>query len=118
MDAQTRANLEACGVDLNTTMERFMGKEELLFKFLKKFNNDESFANLVKCMDAKEFESAFGHAHTLKGVAANLGLGNLSNSTSVLVEKLRAKDYTDYEGMVEAIKKDYKEAMEMIGKLD
>ena len=37
MDAQTKANLEACGVDLKVTMERFMGREELLFKFLKKF---------------------------------------------------------------------------------
>ena len=118
MDAQTKANLEACGVDLNTTMERFMGKEELLFKFLKKFLNDESFNNLVKCMDEKEFEAAFSHAHTLKGVAANLGLGNLSNSTSALVEKLRAKDYTDYEGMVEEIKKDYRESVEMINQLD
>ena len=118
MNAQTRSMLEACGVDIDVTMERFMGKEELLFKFLKKFVNDESYAKLIASIDAKEFESAFSHAHTLKGVSANLGLGNLNDSTQKLVEKLRAKDYTDYEGMVEDIKKDYSEAMDMIGKLD
>ena len=117
MDAQTKSNLEYCGVDLKVTMERFMGREELLFKFLKKFENDESYKNLIQTMEDKQFESAFSHAHTLKGVAANLGLGNLTESASALTEKLRAKDYTDYEGMVEAIKKDYADAMDMISKL-
>ena len=117
MDAQTKSNLEYCGVDLKVTMERFMGREELLFKFLKKFENDESYKSLIGAMEDKQFEAAFSHAHTLKGVAANLGLGNLANSASDLTEKLRAKEYTDYEGMVEAIKKDYAEAMDMIAKL-
>ena len=114
MDDQTRANLEKCGVDLKVTMERFMGREDLLFKFLKKFSSDESYSGLISTMESKSFEDAFAHAHTLKGVASNLGLGNLTKSTSELTEKLRAKDYTDYEGMVENIKTDYAAAMEMI----
>ncbi len=117
MDAQTKASLEECGVDLKVTMERFMGREELLFKFLKKFENDESYKSLIGAMEDKKFEEAFSHAHTLKGVAANLGLGNLANSASELTEKLRAKDYNDNEGLVEAIKKDYAQAMNMIAGL-
>ncbi|MBR5337726.1 MAG: Hpt domain-containing protein [Lachnospiraceae bacterium] len=117
MDDNTRAMLESCGVNIKVTMERFMGKEELLFKFLKKFTADESYSNLIRTMDEKNFEEAFSHAHTLKGVSANLGLGNLTESSSALTEKLRAKDYTDYKGMVEKIKADYADAMDMISKL-
>lgn len=118
MDDNTRAMLEDCGVNIKVTMERFMGKEELLFKFLKKFTSDESYSGLIKAMEEKDFENAFSQAHTLKGVAANLGLGNLTESASALTEKLRAKDYTDYEGMVEKIKTDYADAMDMIKRLD
>ncbi len=118
MDDNTRKMLEDCGVDINVTMQRFMGKEELLFKFLKKFTADESYKKLISDMEAKSFESAFSQAHTLKGVAANLGLGHLTESASALTEKLRAKDYTDYDGMVEKIKTDYAAAMDMISKLD
>ena len=118
MDDKTRSMLESCGVDIKVTMERFMGKEELLFKFLKKFTSDESYNSLISAMEGEKYEEAFTHAHTLKGVSANLGLGNLTNSSSELTEKLRSGEYYGNEALVERIKNDYKEAMEMISRLD
>lgn len=117
MDAQTKANLEKCGVNFDVTLERFMGNEDLYFKFLKKFLNDESYSLLLNCIDEKDFEKAFSAAHTLKGVSANLGLDNLNNSTQKIVEKFRAKDYEDYDGMLEEIKEQYDIAVDVIKQL-
>lgn len=41
-------------------------------------------------MNEGDYESAFRAAHTLKGVALNLGLGRLAKSSSELTEALRA----------------------------
>ena len=117
MDSQTRENLLKCGVNLDVTLERFMGSEDLLFKFLKKFLNDDNYKKLVKSIEEKEFEQAFSYAHTLKGVSANLGLDNLNFSTQKMVEKFRAKDYTDYDGMLKDITEHYNTAIEVIKQL-
>ena len=38
------------GVDYNTALERFMGKDDLYERFLVKFLDDENFSNLEKIL--------------------------------------------------------------------
>ena len=66
--------LSAYGVDLNEVMERFVNDEELYYECLNTFIDDPSFDGLHNALLEKEYEAAFHHAHTLKGVAGNLGL--------------------------------------------
>lgn len=85
--------LNAYGADINGALERFLGDEELYADCLNQFAEDLNFAALKQAIDGKDYESAFNYAHSLKGVAGNLGLVPLYNAISELVDMLRADEY-------------------------
>lgn len=91
MDAAFKAELEEMGMDVNTTVNRFMGNEALYLKFLYKFQNDQSVANIQQHITDQNAEEIFKSAHTLKGVAANLGLDPIAQHASDITELLRGK---------------------------
>ena len=91
MDESFKLKLEESGADVQSTLRRFMGKEELYLKFLKKFPEDQNYQKLGESLEAGNYEEAFRNAHTLKGVAANLGLVPVQTVVSGLVEELRNK---------------------------
>ena len=82
--------LEEAGCDVSGAMNRFMGRADLYKKFLGKFLDDRSYTELLKCIEDHKIEDAFMHAHTLKGVAGNLGIDNLLKELIPVVEALRA----------------------------
>lgn len=91
MDANFKAALEEMGMNVDSTVNRFMGKEELYLKFLNKFQADQSVANIQQYITEQNVEEAFKSAHTLKGVAANLGLDPIARYASDIVELFRGK---------------------------
>lgn len=91
------------GADVSGAMERFLDDEDLYEKCLLTFVDDESFAGLKEAIDNKDYEQAFNCAHTLKGVAANLGLTPLYDAIVGIVEPLRAKDYSDLDNQYAAV---------------
>lgn len=70
------------------------------------FREDEGFSNLGGALEAKKYDDAFDYAHMLKGVAGNLGLNPLFNTISVLVEALRAKDFSTLSAQYAAIQEE------------
>jgi len=88
---QYRSQLEQNGADVQTTVKRFMGNEAMYERFLGKFLKDENYAKLIRELEQKNYEEAFKCAHTLKGVAANLGLTPIYTASSELTELLRDK---------------------------
>lgn len=78
------------GFEIDKTLERFMGNEDLYEKFLKRFLEDESMENFKMYYEEEDMDKAFFSAHTLKGVAANLGITPILIPLEPLVEKLRA----------------------------
>lgn len=95
MDTNFKTQLENAGADVDTAIKRFMGNEALYIKFLTKFEKDESFANIEKYVAEKNAEEIFKAAHTLKGVAANLGLDQIAQNASDVVEIFRGKTQFD-----------------------
>lgn len=91
MDAAFKAELEEMGMDVDTTVKRFMGNEALYLKFLYKYQNDQSVVSIQQHINDQNAEEAFKSAHTLKGVAANLGLDPIAQHASDIVELLRGK---------------------------
>ena len=91
MDEKFRRQLEENGVEVENTIKRFMGNEAMYLKFLGKFVDDQNCAGIGKNMEEQNYEEAYKFAHTLKGVAANLGLAPLQNTVSRLVDELRGK---------------------------
>lgn len=76
------------GGDYDGTVGRFLGEERVL-KFLKLFLKDPSISNLKENMAAENYQEAFRAAHTLKGVAANLGMDVMQQVSSDITEALR-----------------------------
>ncbi len=91
MDTTFKTALEEMGMNVDTTINRFMGNEALYLKFLNKFQADQSVANIQKYIAEQNTEEAFKSAHTLKGVAANLGLDPIAQYASDIVEIFRGK---------------------------
>ncbi|MCR5318489.1 MAG: Hpt domain-containing protein [Treponema sp.] len=66
-----------------------LGSDSLIERFVKMFPSDESYANLCKAMDEKNWSEVFGASHTLKGICANLSFKNLYEAASTLTEDVR-----------------------------
>ena len=66
-----------------------MRKESLVEKFVLKFLNDPSMDALRQGIAAQDRETAFRAAHTIKGVAQNLGFTELYGAGSRLADELR-----------------------------
>lgn len=89
--------MENVGVDVKGALDRFMGNENLYEKFMIKFLDDQNYQNLVKNINAGNWQDAFICAHTLKGLGANLGMQNLYRYLSPMVEILRKGEVEDSE---------------------
>lgn len=61
----------------------------LIYKFVLKFLDDDSFINLEKGIDTKDRDLSFRSVHTLKGVAANLEFNTLISYCHELTEYIR-----------------------------
>jgi HPt (histidine-containing phosphotransfer) domain-containing protein len=84
-----KEKLVAAGIDYDGGVERLMGNAEMYENFLQMFVKDDSFAELEKAMEEKDYDKAFAAAHTLKGVAGNLSMTKLYNDLVVFVDYLR-----------------------------
>ena len=83
--------LRKWGCDVDGALERVVGDEELYRDCLQSIAHDEAFFALGDALRAGDVDRAFDHAHTLKGVLANLGLTPLYDIVVRVVEPLRAK---------------------------
>jgi len=67
--------LQIEGIDIKSAMGRVAGNEQLLRKLLGRFVETQSDAaiRIKTAIDKNDFESATRDAHTIKGLAGNLG---------------------------------------------
>ena len=93
MEQSVREALCAGGVNVDEALERFMGNEALLNRFLKKFPDDANYGKLVQAVEAGDREGALTASHTLKGVCGNLSLAPLHALLTDQVGLLRAGDW-------------------------
>lgn len=89
MDEKFRMQLEENGADVDTTLKRFMGNETIYLKFIMKFLDDKNYGAIEEGLAQKDYEKAFTGAHSLKGVAGNLGLTPVYEAASEMSELLR-----------------------------
>ena len=105
------------GGDYKKTVERLYN-ENLLRKFVMKYRNDGTFAQLREAHDSKNWEEAFRAAHTLKGIALNLGFDALYTVSSELTEAMRGdKPLTDM-GLWTAVDEKHRQIVEAIAQID
>lgn len=106
MDENFKKRMEDNGADVNTTVKRFMGKEELYMKFIMKFQDDRNLEILQDNLGKKDYEEVFNNAHSIKGVTSNLGLNPIWESAAAICDLLRGKqpEEVDAEKLQEQVK--------------
>ncbi|MFR5252535.1 MAG: Hpt domain-containing protein [Butyricicoccus sp.] len=78
------------GGDYADTLQRLCN-ENMVKKFVKKYQDDPTCADLHNAVLQQDWEAAFRGAHTLKGVAQNLGFERLYQVSAVLTEAMRGE---------------------------
>lgn len=108
----------AYGADYDATMRRFAGKESLYLRVLGMLPKDPSAERLGAAIACGDLDGAFEAAHTLKGVAGNLGLTPLFEAVCSMVEPLRTRQALgDYAQLYAAVQAEYQRAEEFLESL-
>lgn len=116
--------MESAGVryDYDKVLQRFMNNEGLLIKFTKKFAGDPSFQQLIKNQEDCDYQSMEISAHTLKGVSANLGFEELSESSKDILDLVRKTnlepEQEKVDMLVEKLLSDYEKVIKGINSVD
>lgn len=101
--------LESYGSDYEETMGRFLGDENFYLKILGMLMKDGSMGKLRDALDSKDMAEAFDAAHTLKGIAGNLGLTPFYIAVGTMVEALRSRDPKgNYTALYQRVEAEYK----------
>lgn len=109
---------ETLGEDYNEVFSR-IGNDKWIEKYLKKFTAEDYVAELVTAIKDQQWEALFKSSHSLKGLALNLGLGKLAETSTKLCETVRhGAPSIDVTPLFEETEKEYKAAIEQILKLD
>lgn len=93
---------EKTGGDFTDVMSRLMTEERVL-KFVRRFPEDPSFNELRAALDSGNTETAFRAAHTIKGIAQNLGFTALYKASDELTEALRPGSEDDIKADIPAL---------------
>ena len=102
-------------IALEEGLKRVMGNKKLFIKLLTKFRTDTKLDGLLDSIKANEMEAARVHAHTLKGVSANLSLQELFLKTQELEAQI--KTGTIDPSLTETVTRVFSETMELIDKV-
>lgn len=105
-------------VDFERTMARMCNNEQLYKKLLRKMLSDKNFITLKQAVEENDYSTIEIAAHTLKGVAGNLGLNKLQDSCNVMITSVRSKEYDKVPQLQDEIEKIYNEVCEVIGQID
>ena len=110
--------LKEAGADSDGALRRLSGNISLYQKILRMFPQDETYKQIEPALQANDWAALLAAAHTLKGVAGNLGLIPLSNACSDTVTLLRAERYVEAVASCAKIRDAYTEFIEIIRLLE
>lgn len=95
MEMNWMTALKEAGADTDGALRRLSGNSGLYQKILRMFPQDETYEQIESALQANDWAALLAAAHTLKGVAGNLGLTPLSDACSDTVTLLRAERYVE-----------------------
>ena len=114
MDKIVKDQLTEAGINVEEAVNRFMGNEVLLERFLKKFLEDPYYGKLTEAISKGEREDAFIAAHTLKGVCGNLAFTQLFPLFVQQVNFMRKDKWEDAIAMMPEITREYDKTVGVI----
>jgi len=119
---KTYALFQEAGWDVDGTRKRLMNDDALYQELLLKYKKDTHLETLHMRLQEEDYEGAFLEAHTLKGIAANLGFVPMKVPAATLTELLRnAKEEASWQADVQekmkALEKAHKDVVALLEKL-
>ena len=106
--------LQLAGINYADGVKRFSGNTGLYEKFLFRFPEDPSYEDMIKALEAQDYDTAFRAAHTMKGVTGNLSLETLHSNLLPLVEALRNKELNGIDDMLKKVEECYSKVIETL----
>lgn len=107
MEANRKAKLLEAGVNVDNALERFMGNEKMLEKYLGRFSNEKSYADLDAAVKADDKEAAAAAVHTLKSVCGTIGCLGLQEQVMEQEKAIRGGDWEKAKEMMPQIEETY-----------
>ena len=104
--------------DYETVLQRFGGNEALLLRFVRKFPAEPTFGQLRTAMEAGDWKGVETAAHTLKGIAGNLGFQQLFSLAQKMVDAVRKEDLAALPALWQQTEAEYSALCERIALLD
>lgn len=117
MNQEKMEILAAGGIDAADALDRMMGSEALLVRFLGRFLEDATYQALCQAVEAGDWEKALMASHTLKGMCGNLSMTELYDLFTRQVALLRAGQPAEAAALMPAIEAAYGRAADAIGRL-
>lgn len=109
---------QAVSMDLEATLARFGQNQGLLLRFLRQFPQDESMSLVTSSLAKGDDHGLEYAAHSLKGLSANLGLGQVYQDSSRLVKAVREKDHASFAQLAAQLEKSHRAAVEAVSQLE
>ncbi|MDR2044976.1 MAG: hypothetical protein LBQ15_11595 [Clostridium sp.] len=106
------------GVDIKTVVNRLGLPEKYLKKYLRKFKENKEYQKLSKAVAEQDDYNVEWAAHSLKGVASNLGLNSLLTGFQDLVDSVRHEDTQRIPELFEATSQEYQKIMSLLEEVD
>ena len=106
----------AIGGDVSAVLMRIPSKQ-MLARFVRMYASDPTFRQLQAAVNAQNWPAAFLAAHTLKGVAQNLGFPHLQTAASALTEHLRGDRPLTDRALLEDVVRAHSELTEALSRL-
>lgn len=113
-----REGMQELGMDVDVTLNRFMNNENMYRKFLKKTEDDPTYEELKDAVKRMDYDIIERSAHTLKGVAGNMGFGQLMNYCAALVTDVREERFDDIGDDFDLVQDEYTKVVEVIRKIE
>ncbi|HJB56124.1 MAG TPA: Hpt domain-containing protein [Candidatus Flavonifractor intestinipullorum] len=109
---------QAVPMDVRGTLSRFGGSRALVVRFLRKFPQDGAYSALAAAVERQDWPEVERSAHTLKGVAANLGLERVRTGSDALVQTVRRGETEAVSALFRGLQADYEAACGAIAALE
>lgn len=108
MEADKKTRLAQAGVNLDSAMQRFMGNEKMVEKYLDRFLNEKSYQELMTALGSDDKEGAARAAHTLKSVCGTLGFEKMQAQVIAQESAIRNGQWEEAVKMIPEIEEEYK----------
>ncbi len=108
MDKERKTRLHGGGINVDNALERFMGNEAMLERYLKKFLDEKSYVQLVEAITADDREGAGVAVHTLKSVCGTLGCEAMHRLVVRQEQHIRAGEWDEAVRMMTNVTDAYK----------